>query len=175
MDLNQIKLPASVIADLYYSSLIVMDKVPVIFQPEVVVNVEKDQPDIGWKWLGDNSKNILLIVHYTDVVHLPDHELSFLSGMLGACNLTLGDVAIVNLHNHPEKSYKELIVHFKSKIVFLFGVEPKAFHLPISFPHFQIQPFGNCSFLFSPALKELEYDKMLKSKLWVCLRRIFNI
>jgi hypothetical protein len=125
--------------------------------------------------LGENRKNILIVVNHNNVVYLPDDELNFLTGILGACKLSIGDVAIVNLNNHSGASYKELINYFKSKNIFLFGVEPATFGLPMSFPHFQLQSFGNNSFLFSPVLKDLENDKLLKSKLWVCLKRVFGI
>ena len=72
-------------------------------------------------------------------------------------------------------SYKELISFFKSKIVFLFDIEPIAFGLPVNFPHYQAQAFASTSFLFSPSLKKLQNDKLQKSKLWVCLRRLFNV
>ena len=87
----------------------------------------------------------------------------------------MADVVIVNHKNHRETAYKELVTFFKSKIVLLFAVEPVSFGLPMIFPHFQIQPFAGNSFLFSPSLKELENDKILKSKLWVCLKRLFNL
>jgi hypothetical protein len=173
-DLNHIKLPASLVADLYHSSLIDTDETIV---SQVVADTIEDKPadHPGWKWLGENRKNILIIVNYTDAVHLPDNDLVFLTGIIGACKLSMADVAVVNLNNHPEASYKELVAFFKSKIVLLFAVEPASFGLPMSFPHFQIQPFAGNSFLFSPSLKELENDKVLKSKLWVCLKRLFNL
>jgi hypothetical protein len=174
MDLNHIELPLSVVADLYHSSLIETGEAPVKFQPEAIIT-EKKTIATSWKWLGENRKNILIIVNYPDVVHLPDDELIFFTGILGACKLSIGDVAIVNLNNHHGTSYKELINHFKSKTLFLFGVDPDVFGLPMSFPHFQVQEFASRSFLFIPTLKELEDDKILKSKLWVCLRRIFGI
>ena len=173
-DLNDIKLPASVVADLYHASLIDPDETPV---NQVVADMTENKPAglPGWKWLGENGKNVLIIVSNSDAVHLPDNDLVFLTGILGACKLSMADVAVVNLNNHPEASYKELAAFFKSKIVLLFAVEPASFGLPMSFPHFQIQPFAGNSFLFSPSLKELENDKILKSKLWVCLKRLFNI
>jgi hypothetical protein len=178
MDLRHINLPASVIANLYHSSLIEISETPTKFQLDSIYE-SKSIPDqstaAGWKYLGENQKNILIIVNHPDVVYLPDDELNFLTGILGACKLSIGDVAIVNLNNHPGISYKELTNDFKSKSVFLFGVEPAIFGLPISFPHFQLQSFANNSFLFSPELKELENDNLLKSKLWVCLKRIFGI
>ena len=179
MDLNHINLPAFVIADLYHSSLIDTGKTLAELKPGEIFT--KTNPTltrtetIVWKYLGENRKNILIIVNHNDVVHLPDDDFKFLTGILGACKLGIGDVVIVNLNNHPGISYKELTNYFKSKNVFLFGVEPAAFGLPMSFPHFQLQSFANNSFLFSPVLKELENDKLLKSKLWVCLKRIFGI
>ena len=169
MDLNHLELPASLIEDLYKFSLVGMNEVPVKLQPEKIVIESK------WKWLGNNGKNILVIVKYGNGIHLPDEQLGFLTNMLTACKIGLGDVAIVNLNNHPEASYKDLLNHFKSKIVFLYGIEPATFGLPVSFPHFQVQSFANCTFLFTPSLEELDKDKVLKSKLWVCLRRIFGI
>jgi len=172
MDLNHMKLPASVVTELYHSSLIDTYETPL---NQVVADITENKPadHPTWKWLGENRKNVLIIVSNSDVVHLPDHDLVFLTGILGACKLNMADVAIVNLNNHPEASYKELVAFFKSKIVLLFAVEPASFGLPMSFPHFQIQPFTGNSFLFSPSLKALEKDKVLKIKFRVCLKRFF--
>ncbi len=174
MDLNHIKLPDSVVAELYQSTLIDPDETPV--RQAVADNTENKPAALpGWKWLGENRKNVLIIISYPDSVHLPDHDLAFLTGILGACKLSMADVAVVNSYNHPDASYKELVAFFKTKIVLLFALEPALFGLPMNFPHFQIQPFAGNSFLFSPSLKELENDKVLKSKLWVCLKRLFNL
>jgi hypothetical protein len=179
MDLNHINLPAFVIADLYHSSLIDNGKASIKLKPGEIFTEKTPTlvptETIVWKYLGENRKKILIIINYDGVVYLPDDEFNFLTDILGACKLSIGDVAIVNLNNHPGASYKELTNHFKSKNVFLFGVEPATFGLPMNFPHFQLQLFANNSFLFSPVLKELENDKLLKSKLWVCLKRIFKI
>lgn len=179
MDINHIKLPATVIADLYQFSLIEADETAVSPQSEQIISEKKMKPatykDNDLKWLGENRKSVLIVARYNNAVHLPDDEFNFLTGILGACNLNIGDVALINLNNHPGVTFTELSTHFKSKIIFLFDVEPTMLGLPISFPQFQIQTFENSSFLFSPSLKELESDKLLKSKLWVCLRRIFNL
>ena len=177
MSLNHIKLAPSVIAGLYHFTLIDTQE---ITPKSKKTDAGKDSlqeltSETGWKYLGENRKNILIAINHSDFVHLPDEELNFLTGILGACKLSIGDVAIVNFNNHPQSSYKDLKSHFKSKNVFLFDVEPATFGLPMSFPHFQIQTFANSSFLFAPSLKELEQDKLLKSKLWICLKRIFGI
>lgn len=171
MDLNHIELPSSLVADLYKKTLIESASSAIPQEK----STEQAQVNSSWKYLGNNNKNILIIVNHNDAIHLPDNELSFLSGILGACKLSIKDVAIINLNNHPGASHKELNSFFKSKIGLLFDVEPAALGLPMNFPHYQVQAFSNTSFLYSPSLKELEDDKLQKSKLWVCLRRMFNV
>ena len=177
MDLNNIDLPASVITSLYHSSLV--DLPGTITGPEPAPVVIEKTPETNEvsevKWLGENRKNILIIVNHTGSTYLPDKELEFLTGILGACKFGIADVAIVNLSNSPATDYKKLLGLLKSKTVLLFGVEPSAFGLPINFPHFQLQAFANNTFLSSPCLDELETDKLMKSKLWVCLKRLYNI
>jgi hypothetical protein len=173
-DINHINLPAFLIAELYRSSLISKEETTEN-QPVTEINEGKHAKLTDFKWLGENRKNVLVMVYYEDAVHIPDPDLVFLTGILGACKLNLADVAIVNLNNHPDVSYKELLTFFKSRIVLLFGIEPSLFGLPMRFPHFQIQPFDGSSFLFSPSCKQLENDKILKSKLWVSLKRLFNL
>lgn len=179
MDINNIILPATLIADLYPSSLVDMGEKNVV--PENVLPpaesgpTRTDKPDTAWKSLGNNQKQILVVVNNSGIAFLPDNELVFLTGVLGACKLSLDDVAIVNFSNHPGMAYKEMINHFKSRIVLLFDIEPAEFGLPMSFPPYQIQPFAGNSFLYSPSLKELENDRVEKSKLWVCLKRLFNL
>ncbi len=181
MDLNHLELPASVVAELYRGSLIEANERPAkgkpVKEPIIPALAETTTGEnlSSWKWLGNNGKHILIIVNNEDSAGLPDKDLAFLTEILGACKLSLADVAIVNLHNHPGASYKELTAFFKSRIVLLFAVEPAEFGLPMSFPPYQLQAFANNSFLFSPSLKELGDDRVEKSKLWVCLKRLFNL
>jgi len=178
MGLNNIILPASVVTDLYQKSLIEFSELKLPNDESGIKDKKPIQPDEkinDWKWLGENKKYVLILLNNQNSVHLPDDELNFLSGILQACKLSLADVAILNIRNHPQVSYKELTSFFKSKIVLLFAIEPSALGLPMNFPHYQIQPFAGTTFLYSPSLSELEKDKLLKSKLWVCLKRLFNI
>jgi hypothetical protein len=169
MSLNDIRLTPSITADLFRSSLIETGEY------DIQQDVSQPAQDKTWKFLGKNEKQIVIVVHYDDSPHLPDEELSFLTNILAACKLTLGDVAIVNMKNYPGHSYKEFLEYFNCSKVLLFGVDPLSFGLPIGFPHFQIQSFSNCDFLYSPPLYERNTDQLFKSKLWVSLRRIFGI
>lgn len=181
MGLNDLQLSPEIIARLYPSSLIATDSSvsDQTLKPGNMAPVKKTKvepaSEAALKSLGNNHKNILIVVNYTELVHLPDEELSFLTNMLAACKLSLDDVAIINQNNYKETSYKDVLNRFQSRNVFLFGVDPLAFGLPVSFPHFQVQNVAGCTFLFAPSLKENRTDKLIKSKLWLSLRSIFGI
>ena len=128
-----------------------------------------------WKYLGNNKRSILVVVSYAGSAYLPDEELNFLTKMLTACKLSLDDVAIVNSAHYPDRQAREYQQFFRSSIVFLFGPDPVSFGLPVSFPHYQVQAVAGTTYLFTPPLEERHRDDLLKSKLWVCLKRIFSL
>jgi hypothetical protein len=173
MDLNHISLSPQLISDLYKNALIGFPKSQ---SASTVHEIQKKETKTAeWKYLGNNHKNILIVINVPEAVFLPDDNMTFLTGILNACKLSLADVALFNINNHPDASFKELNVFFQSKIVLLFDYAPLSFGLPVNFPHFQVQSVAHTLFLYSPSLNELQNDKLQKSKLWVCLRRIFGI
>ena len=176
MDLNNIELPAFVVADLYGHSLVETSLPEQETKKAIIPEERKINADqTGFKHLGNNQRFILIVVNNQEAVFLSDKELTFLTGILTACKLSLADVAIVNLNNHPDVSYKELSSFFTSRIVLLFDIEPADFGLPMSFPHYQVQPFAGNSFLYSASLTNLENDREEKLKLWTSLKRLFNL
>ena len=88
------------------------------------------------------------------------------------------DVAIVNNAAAPV-TISAIKQQLQPKIVLLFGLDPTAIRLPINFPHFKQLSYDDCVYLSSPALDQLvpntEESKLLKSKLWVCLKTIFDV
>lgn len=160
MDLNNIQLAPQTVAQLYTDVLIETHATAV--------------PDNMIKALGANKKNILIIVHYEGEMYLPDAALQFLTSILGACKLSLADVALVN-NKEEKKNYRQLLQQFNSTTVLLFDVSPLQLELPINFPHFQIQKFNGCTYLYTPELQSIEKDKTLKKNLWLALKTIFDI
>lgn len=166
MSLDNIQLPANLIASLYNKSL--YDLKP--YKPEQVINNEEKL-----LFLGDNIKRITIIVKDEDAIYLPDDQLSFLLGILTACKLSMADVSIINLAKNQQCTYKEISNILKSEIVLLFGLHPDAISLPLQIPHYQVQKFNNQVFLSSVSLIQLQNDKTEKLKLWNCLKKIFSI
>ena len=109
---------------------------------------------------------------------MPDNQLAFLTKILEACRMNLADVAIVNNAAAPV-TITALRQQLQPKIVLLFGVEPTAIRMPINFPTFKQLSYDDCTYLSSPALDQLVPDtgdsKLLKSKLWVSLKTLFDV
>ncbi|MCW3088340.1 MAG: hypothetical protein JWQ78_1726 [Sediminibacterium sp.] len=171
MNPHNIQLPDFLIADLYRHSIVMVEEGPA---------VEKTTPKAGkpvterqW-YLGSNLQKITLIVNEKDAVYLQDAALQFLSNILGACKLNLGDVAIVNHHNDPH-SYAYIKEKLSPRCVLLFGVTAKQVQLPFTVPHYQVQQHDNCHFLLAPPLENILDSKLEKSKLWLCLQKMFAI
>jgi hypothetical protein len=131
-----------------------------------------------YKFLGKNGKKVTIVVQSPGVPFLPDNQLTFLIKILEACRMNIGDVAIVNAATVPVQ-ISILRQQLQPTAVLLFGIEPTAIKLPINFPEFKVQPYDNCSYLSAPPLTRLvqqsEESKLLKSKLWVCLKTLFNV
>ncbi|WP_205513134.1 hypothetical protein [Longitalea arenae] len=204
MSLTNIKLPGFVIADLYRNSLIapegytagseagaaaVAEPEPVKKEPAPVNRAAEPEPvavktapapkpaDLPpYKSLGNNKKQISVVVNYPNEVFVPESDLQFLTKMLDACKLNMADVAIVN-HATAPVVIDRLKTQLQPAFLLLFGVEPDEIQLPINFPSFKEQPYAGTTYLFTPALSQLNQEgdaaKGLKKKLWECLKRMF--
>jgi hypothetical protein len=169
------QLPGFLIADLYKHSLVITDN-EVKTQKEGAQTIQS-AADRQW-FLGSNLQNITLLVSEKEAVYLRDESLQFLSAILGACKLNLGDVAIVNLHNDPV-GYTFIKEKLSPGFIVLFGVTAQQVQLPFTVPHYQVQKYDNCQFLLGPPLNKLlgnsQEAKLEKSKLWLCLKKMFNV
>lgn len=149
-------------------------KQPEIIQPKAQAPVSKEP--VPYKTLGNNKRQIAIVVNFPNEVFLPETDLQFLTKMISACKLNMADVAIVN-HASVQVAIEPLKQQLQPKYVLLFGVEPGAIQLPISFPAFKEQAYAGCTYLFTPPLNELNQEneeaKLLKRKLWDCLKKIF--
>jgi hypothetical protein len=141
-------------------------------------NVQETAPAAGYKYLGKNQKQITIIIHSPGIAFLPDDQLTVLTKMLEACRMNIGDVAIIN-HASLPVVINVLREQLHPAIILLFGIQPVDIRLPINFPAFKLQVYDDCTYLYAPSLADLvpptEESKLLKSKLWVCLKDLFKI
>jgi hypothetical protein len=173
MQLNNIRLSHLAIDELYKDALVYPASGPVSAPAATPVPA----PTL-YKFLGDNRRATTILVHSPGTAYLPDDQLSFLSKMLLACQMTLADIAIVNTATQPVL-IATLRQQLHPKAVLLFGLEPVQINLPINFPIFRLQPYDDCTYLAAPPLHRLvsqsEESRLLKSKLWVCLKSLFDV
>ena len=172
MSLNNIQLKDLVVSELYRDNLLASEDKGT--RPAPVVTTSPP----GYKFLGNNQRKISIIVNAPGAPFLPDDQLSVLTRMLDACRMNIGDVAIVN-HAAATVSINALKQQLQPVFVILFGPTPRDIGLPMDFPVFKIQPYDQATYLTAPALEELvrpgDESKLLKSKLWVCLKTLFEI
>lgn len=131
-----------------------------------------------YKFLGNNKRRIALLVQSPGAAFLPDDQLTFLTKILEACQLNIGDVAILNQATAPI-DIAVLKQQLQPATLILFGLDPLQIQLPISFPVFKVQEYDKTSYLCAPPLTELTKNtndsKLLKSKLWICLKTLFSV
>jgi hypothetical protein len=171
MNFTNLQLPDFLLADLYKNVLVELnDEVPV---------KEKEPKVTTQQWfLGENRKHVVIVVKDEEAVYLRDEWLNFLSSILSACKLNLGDTAIVN-YAKTNCTYEELSAKLAPQFLLIFDLTAKELQIPFTIPHYQIQPYNNRSFLMAPALETMlgntQESKLEKSKLWLSLKKMFNV
>jgi hypothetical protein len=199
MDLNNITLSDLIVTEWYGDSALVPSANPVALRPVSLSTAQPASPQPasaaaqpqptpvpatpipetpGYKFLGNHRRKVTIIVESPGSAFLPDDELGFLTKILEACRMNIGDVAIINHHTAPV-AIIALRQQLQPANILLFGVEPTTIRLPINFPSFKLQPYDQCTYLYAPPLQQMVGNnadaKLLKSKLWVCLKTLFEV
>lgn len=183
MDADKIILPEFVIAELYKESLVDLTDFSHNRKERVEENATKEaggmtsvSPKI--KYLGENGKNITIVVSEPEAMYLIEEEYAFLTNILKACRLNPADIAIINAVKQ-QVTYNEIKEQLKAQQILLFDVEPSLIRLPFKIPPFQIQKYDGCTIMTAPALAALnmptQEGKLLKTKLWSSLKEIFGV
>ncbi len=167
MTFDDIQIPPALLADLYKNSLVQLNDVH-------AGNALSGAPLPAVKFLGENKKSILIIADDPEAPFLNENGFNLLLNILNACKLNMGDVALMN-KSRMQTPLPEVIQQLSSKIVLLFGIEAAEMNLPIDFPHYQVQKHGHITYLTSVDFESLEKDKQQKGKLWLCLKKIFDL
>jgi hypothetical protein len=127
-------------------------------------------------WLGSFGKKVLVVVQDSSALHINENDLEFLAKILGAVKLSMADIALVNAARYA-LTYQGLQEKLPAQVAFYFGIAPVEIGAPLSFPQFQVQKWNNTTFLYAPALGELNKNTAdaiaLKKELWAALKKIF--
>jgi len=185
MNEEKLKLPDFLLADLYKNSLVEIHgrttdsrtTKEIALEPSEIKAVASEANN-QIKYLGENAKNVTIVVNQRDVDFLNKNDLTFLTSILKACQLNLSDIAIVNVAKQ-QLTFQQLKDKLNCRHALLFDVDPSTIKLPFTVPAFQVQTFNECTIMLAPTLSRLNQTtqdgKLLKTKLWMSLKQMFGI
>ena len=168
MSIDNTPLPAILLQSLFRNSLVDLHADVTGITDHVV----KEEP--GITFLGGNEKKISFLFNDKDNKFLADSQVKFLYDLIAACQLSMGDIALVNFSNN-RITYRELTVQLQPKRILLFGISASDLYLPFTIPLFQMQNFQEQIYLICPSVEDLQMNIELKKQLWQSLQKIFNI
>ena len=188
MGFEDIKLPDFVIADLYKNSLIEGQKniktAAIVAENKVAESaiiakpIAAENAVVPIKYLGENRKNVVIVINDNEAVFIGDEKLQLLTNLLGACKLTIADVAIINTASQTA-NYKQIKQEMKPKYLLLMGKTSKDISLSFIFPEYKIQEYDHCQMLIATDLQILlvKSDTVTaeKRKLWESLKLLFKL
>lgn len=183
MNNEKIQLPDFLIAELYKESLVDVNtfkpkEAPQKTEEQFVTSEGTIATDKKIKFLGENKKQVTIIVNQPEAAFLSEEYLVFLTNILKACQLNVADIAIINIAVQAV-NYEAIKEQLQPKNILLFDVEPSSVKLPFLIPVFQLQKFDGCTIMVAPPLplinKPNQEGKLLKTKLWLSLKQVFNI
>ncbi|MEP6949064.1 MAG: hypothetical protein ABI863_07320 [Ginsengibacter sp.] len=166
MSIDKISLPAFLYRDMFGKNLVDL-KTGI---PENSLNEE-----LKINFLGGNEKKIIFLFNDHQNKFLADVQMKFLYDLLKACELTMGDIALVNYFHNNTITHRELMVQLQPRKILVFGITAGDLDLPFNIPFFQMQNFGEQAYMISPSIEEVQMNIELKKQLWACLQKFFNI
>ncbi len=167
MGIDNIQLPVSLFESFFKNKLVDLQK--------NTGNAESNKKETAIDFLGGNERHIAFVVNNESHKFLNDAELKFLSGLINACNITMGDIAIVNFDRNRNVGYNDLLSCLNSQKILCFGVSAADIDLPFTIPYYQVQVFQEIPYIFCPALEQLQEDVDSKKQLWASLQKIFKL
>jgi len=134
------QLPDFVLANLFPSNLVIVESAekaqPIVASEAVAIDLPvyagpaKERPE---KWyLGNNGKNIVILVQEPEAAFLNEESLDFLTKILGACKLNMGDVAVINIARYLA-NFAEIKQELNPSSCLLFDVNYSVLKLPFTF------------------------------------------
>jgi len=170
MDMKNEQIPPFILSDIYRNSITIIE--------EENITQTVLLPNKNLLYLGENKKQIIILVDEENTLHLQDDSYTFLSSILNACKLNMADVAIINC-NKQTINYAIIKEQLKPSYCIVFGNAFQNVKIPASISLYEPTLFENTTYLLASELSVMKLNtqeaKIEKSKLWVSLKKIFNI
>ncbi len=172
MNLKDLRLNATLMSSLYKRVLVAIPTAGPSGKTGPRPEEAAEAPDHGIRYLGNHRQRVTVLVNNPEHTFMPENHLALLTKILSACQMNMGDVAVVNVAAGPPT--ERIPALLGSRKVILFGTEPgKELTL------FEPYPSGGIHYLAAPSLDELSSDtaegKQLKARLWTGLKQLFGL
>ncbi len=126
---------------------------------------------IDFKYLGQNQKNILILVNDSSNEVSSESGRTLLRNLVNAIGINVKDFALVNYANYNLATYADFNEIFGCKIVLSFGVNAIQLNLPEQ-PLNQLVQIHDTKFVFTVNLNDLDSDQASKKILWTNLQKL---
>ncbi|QEH43517.1 hypothetical protein [Chitinophaga sp. XS-30] len=126
------------------------------------------------KYLGENQKNILLLIQNESEAYLNDELFNLLANILNACKLGMQDVALINIALYPGLTLADYQQAVSARQCIIFAIPPAILGLPPMQPYLP-ETHGQVVAVHSDDLQLIATDKQLKGRLWQGLKQLFGI
>ena len=117
-------------------------------------------------------------MYYAEELYLPEPQLNFLANILKACNLNIADIGIINLAKQA-LTFEQINKSMGSRKMIFFKTDPAIIGIDQPIPPFSVKEYDGVSVLKASALEDMnqpsDESKLLKSKLWLCLKELFPL
>lgn len=131
----------------------------------------KEIADTDFSYFGKNRKNFLILIKETEQENLKDADSKLLTGILAAGQLSLNDVAIVNV-SKTKATFLDIYKKLKPTSVVSFGVDVKNLGVPHEFELYKPTKIKAITWVISHNFVALHSDKTKKLGLWTALKEL---
>lgn len=131
----------------------------------------KEDSDTDFSYFGKNRKNFLILIRETEQENLKESDNKLLTGILAAGQLSLNDVAIVNM-SKTKATFLDMYKKLKPTSVVSFGVDTKTLGVPHDFETYKPTKIKAITWIISHNFVALHSDKTKKLGLWTALKEL---
>jgi hypothetical protein len=148
--------PVTVSQPVVAAEVTAVQPAPAVATPQISAPVV-ETPKPGFNYLGNNNKNFLILVYYANHEHIAEEHLAALQNILKRKELSLDDVAILNINKYAPVKLTDLAAHFSPTRLVIMG----AASLPLGIGNLPLnQPLQGKK---THVLYSFSFDEMMSS------------
>lgn len=121
---------------------------------------------------GQNKQQVLVAVDVHGALKAEDESL--LKNLLKACQLTMDDIALVNVQEQ-ETSVEDILRQLSIKKALFFGIPAGTANLPIGNTEDKVIIYDQKYFVKTLPLSALQHNESRKRALWGALKQMFDL